>query len=138
MTAEQWKKAENMLSTVLGVVKMKVDGYDITIQYAREKPTKYLLAVYVNGYIKGEWVTQDCEIRRKFYYCGEKQFFSAKEKKKIFAGFTKREQARFEKENHDRLYYKYYTPYFGSFRTLKAHLIKNNKSIELVEENIEL
>ena len=138
MTAEQWKKAENMLSTVLGVVKMKVDGYNITICYAREKPTKYLLAVYVNGEIRGEWLTTDCEIRRKFYYCGEKQFFSAKEKKKIFADFTKREQARFEKENHDRLYYKYYTPYFGSFRTLKAHFIKNNKSIELVEENIEL
>ena len=82
MTAEQWKKAENMLSTVLGFVKMKVDGYDITICYAREKPTKYLLAVYVNGEIRGEWLTTDCEICRKFYYCGEKQYFSAKEKKK--------------------------------------------------------
>ena len=138
MTVEQWKKAENMLSTVLGFVKMKVDGYDITIQYAKEKPTKYVLAVYVNGEIRGEWLAEDCEIRRKFCYCGERQILSSKQKKKIFAGLTKREQTRFEKENRDRLYYKYYTPYFNSFRTLKAHLIKNNKSIELIEKNIEL
>lgn len=138
MTAEQWKTAEGMLSTILGYVKMKVDGYDITIQYAKEKPTKYCLAVYVNGYIKGEWLTQDCEIRRKFYYCGERQLLNAKEKKEIFAGLTQRQRKQYEKENRNKLYYKYYTPYFGSFRTLKAHFIKNNKSIELVEENIDL
>lgn len=114
---------------------MKIDGYNVAIAYVKETPTKFCLAVYVDGYIKGEWITNDCDIRRRFYRCYEKSLFNSKEKKEIFKGFTKRERDRLERENHDRMYYTVYTPYFGSFRTLKAHLIKNNKSIELIKED---
>lgn len=134
MTNEEWKQVEEKLSSLLGVVKMKIDGYEITITYAKETPTKYVLAVYVYGYIKGEWAVTDCEIRRKFYCCSERQILTAKQKKEIFKGFSKRERERFEREYRDKLYCKYYYPYFNSFRTLKAHFIKNNKSIELITE----
>lgn len=134
MTKEEWNEAESRLSTIYGIVKMKIDGYDVTISYVKESPTKFCLAVYVDGYIKGEWIANDCDIRRRFYRCYEKQLFNSKQKKDMFKGFTKRQRERFERENHNMMYYTVYSPYFGSFRTLKAHLIKNNKSIELVKE----
>lgn len=63
MTPEEWKKVEDALSSPYGRVEFKIDGYDITIMCVVEKPLHYCLAVYVDGKIKGEWISQDCEIR---------------------------------------------------------------------------
>ncbi len=46
----------------------------------------------------------------------------------------KRAAAKFEKEHKELLSCIYYEPFFGSFRTLKTQLIKNNKSIEFTEK----
>jgi hypothetical protein len=130
MTAEEWKNAEKALSTIFGSVKMMADGYEISVHYSYDKPGKYVLMVYVNGYVKGEWIVKDCEIRRKFYSCRKKSLIS---KTKFIKECGKRAYDRCVKENPDMLYYTYYTPYFDSFRTLKSHFIKNNQSIELIE-----
>ena len=86
MTPEEWKKVEDALSSPYGRVEFKtdvdltdenagqkkvengrvefkIDGYDITIMCVVEKPLHYCLAVYVDGKIKVEWISQDCEIR---------------------------------------------------------------------------
>jgi hypothetical protein len=135
MTDEEWKKAEKAMSTTFGSLKMKIDGYDITVCRERGTPMKDVLAVYVNGYIKGEWLTQDCEIRRKFYYRTKKSLIKSKDKSEYIKKFGKRAFDKFVKANPDKIYYTYYLPYFGSFRTLKSHFTKNNQSIELTEIN---
>lgn len=134
MTKEEWLAAENEMSNPLGMVDMKIDGYDVSLCIAKSGKLKYCIAVYVNGCIKGEWVAKDCEIRRKFFHCGVKSAFSKKEKDKIFKGMSKKQREKFEAENYDRLHYKYYEPYFNSFRALKSHFIKNNTSIELIRK----
>ncbi len=134
MTKEEWLEAENKMSGPHGMVDMRIDGYDVSLRVAKSGKLKYCIAVYVNGYIKGEWLVKDCEIRRKFFRCGVKSAFSKKEKDKIFKGMSKKQREKFEAENYDRLHYKYYEPYFSSFKTLKSHFIKNNTSIEMVRE----
>ena len=81
MTPEEWKKVENTLSSPYGRVEFKIDGYDITIICVVEKPLHYCLAVYVDGKIKVEWISQDCEIRRKFYQKHTKSLLDSKQKK---------------------------------------------------------
>ena len=50
---------EDALSSPCGIVEFKIDGYDITIMCVVEKPLHYCLAVYVDGKIKVEWISQD-------------------------------------------------------------------------------
>lgn len=133
MTNDQWKKAEQMLIPPFGHVKLLIDGYNISVRTVRTSSTKYSYMVYVDGEFKGEWLFEDCEIRRRFCYEVKKNTLTGKAKNDFIKEFGKREYNRFIKDNHDKMYYTYYVPYFGSFRTLKSHLIKNNTSIELVE-----
>ena len=83
MTPEDWKNVEDALSSPYGRVEFKIDGYDITIMCVVEKPLHYCLAVYVDGKIKVEWISQDCEIRRKFYQKHTKSLLNSKQKKSL-------------------------------------------------------
>ena len=83
MTPEDWKNVEDALSSPYGSVNLKIDGYDITIMCVVEKPLHYCLAVYVDGKIKGEWISQDCEIRRKFYQKHTSSLLDSKQKKRL-------------------------------------------------------
>lgn len=56
MTKEDWEKVEKELSSIFGRAKLMIDGYEITICYVQETVTKYCLAVYVDGKIRGEWL----------------------------------------------------------------------------------
>ena len=128
MTPEEWKKVEDALSSPYGRVEFKIDGYDITIMCVVEKPLHYCLAVYVDGKIKVEWISQDCEIRRKFYQKHTKSLLNSKQKKSL-----KREKKDFREKILKESSYDWYEPYWKSVRSMKSHFIKNNKIIELVE-----
>lgn len=132
MTATDWEKVENKLSYPFGGVKLRIDGHDISVMVEKESPKslKYVLAVYVDGYIKGEWLVNDCEIRRKFY-CKRTKTLLPKgfRKSPILKRMKKKEQEEWIKEH----VCEYYIPYFSSFKMLKAHLTKNNDSIELID-----
>lgn len=67
MTDEQWKQVESRLSRPFGSVKMQIDGYKITVVVEPLKGMKLVLMVYVDGYFRGKWLTEDCDIRRRFY-----------------------------------------------------------------------
>lgn len=133
MTAEDWKEVETRLSIPYSSVKLKIDGYDVTIGHAMEKPLKYCLAIYIDGIFKTKWVLEDCEIRRRFCSKHTKSLLTAKEKKAL-----DRERKAFREEVLKKSTYDWYSPYWNSFRRLKAHLIKNNKSIEIGEDAYEV
>lgn len=133
MTAEEWEKAEQNLNPLLGHVDFLIDGYNVSVAMIRTSQTKYSYMVYVDGVFEGKWLSEDCEIRRRFYYEGKRTLFTPKKKDEFIKKFGKREYNRFIKENPELCYVTFYSPYFGSFRTLKQHFIKNNTSITLVE-----
>lgn len=128
MTTEDWKKVENALLSPYGKVNMKIDGYDVTIICVLEKPLHYCLGVYIDEKIKGEWITEDCEIRRRFYQKHTKSLLDSKQKKRL-----KRERKALREEILKQSSYDWYEPYWKSVRSMKSHFIKNNNSIELVE-----
>ncbi|MCM1008309.1 MAG: hypothetical protein NC485_10335 [Ruminococcus flavefaciens] len=129
MTKEDWQYVEQKLADPYGYIKLKIDGYDVTVNVEPEKNLKYVLSVYIDGKIKMDWLTQDCEIRQKFYHKHTKSILTAKEKKKL-----SRERKAVREEVQKRMQYDYYLPYWTSFRSMKSHFIKNNTVIEILEE----
>lgn len=130
MTKEQWEAVENKLYSTYGDVRLKIDGYDVSIRTERNK-MKLVFAVYVDGKIKSEWILNDCEIRRKFYCKSTKCAVHVDYKKLGKASkAVKKEVEEYRKQNT----FSYYLPYFKSFRTLKRTLLANNTEIKLMEE----
>lgn len=133
MTAEDCKEVESKLSIPYSSVELKVDGYNLTVGHVLEKPLKYCLVVYIDGVFKTNWLFEDCEIRRRFCNRHTKSILTAKDKKAL-----KRERKAFREKIIKDSTYEWYEPYWSSFRSLKSHLIKNNKSIEIVEDSHEM
>ncbi|MBO5449701.1 MAG: hypothetical protein J5994_10310 [Ruminococcus sp.] len=128
MTPEDWAKVEKALSNPFNYVNLKIDGYNVMIGHALEKPLKYCLAVYIDCEFKMEWALSDCDIRRRFFRRRTKSLLTAKEKKAL-----KRERKDFQEKIKKESTIEWYEPCWSSFKSLKSHLIKNNKSIEFVE-----
>lgn len=128
MTDEQWKELEKNLVPPFGRAKLLVDGYTVDIVVALTEKMKFGFTVYVDGFIKGEWSINDCDIRRRFYFESKKSLLKQSEKAKL-KKLRKADRERIEQ----RASYSVFLPYWGSFSRLKAHLVKNNQSIELVE-----
>ena len=129
MTKEEWESVERKLCFPADSVHLKVDGYNITLWVMIYK-MKMVIAVYVDGHIKGEWLVKDCDIRRRFYQRSKHSLLTAAEKKKLA-----RKSKSVQKEVQERTAYYSFSPYWTSFQSLKRHLIKNNESIELCKED---
>lgn len=127
ITAQDWKDIEQELTHFYSQVKLVCDGYPITICLERISQMQNRLRVYVNGVIMGKWFLEDCEERRRFMRPRTKQFRSKKELAKM-----RRIDKKWAKEWEQRNTYTYYEDGWTSFRSLKSHLTKQNKVIELV------
>lgn len=125
MTADDWKNAEEKLNRYYAV-RLSIDNYDVTLRIV---PNGMCLeiAVYVNGCINLSDIVNDTDIRRRFYQKHIKSILTAKDKK-LMRGISKAKRKEIEENSK----FSWYEPYWQSFRTLKRHLINNNKSIELV------
>jgi hypothetical protein len=134
MAEEDWAEIEKKLGFPWGRVKLMCDGYELTIDVQMVKPLRYMLMVYVNGIFRGEWLLTDGEERRRFMR--EHRACALKKKER---DFWKKNNQRLPKKlrvlDPDRKF-SWWEPLWSSFKQLKAHLIKNNKEISLVRDEI--
>jgi hypothetical protein len=135
-TPEEWKEIEKELSTIYKTVELTIDDYKITLRLSQVGKLKLAIIVYVNGWIKAEYWRNDCEERRRFYhrstiYIHRKKFrdaFSKLSKKMSRSKIAKATGLRPDVNVNATM--EVYAPYWGSFRLLKAHLVKSNENIE--------
>lgn len=127
MTKAEWEQIEKSLQSPWGSVSLICDGYNLTLQTQRDK-MRLVIMTYINGHFKGIYMSEDCEERRRFLRPKVSKVY----KDSFFKGFTKKEQ-KYLRAKYDKSITTY-LPYWGSFRPLKTHLIKNNTSIELAPE----
>lgn len=116
-------------------VELRCDGYEVALVLTRISQFKNVIKVYVNGVIKGEWLINDCEERRRFFRPVKRSVFTQKQKaamKKV----SKRLRQKVGLPDPDASF-THYAPYWTSFRALKRHLIKHNSDIELIREQKE-
>ncbi|WP_018752653.1 hypothetical protein [Paenibacillus sanguinis] len=130
ITKEDWSAIEQQLQSLYSIATLYCDGYKIELVLARVDQFKNRINLFVNGKVEGKWFLEDCEERRRFFCQRSKTLLTAKERaayKKIY-----RRKKDFERFVESRKYF-YHEPQWKSFRSLKSHLIKHNKVIEVVE-----
>ena len=125
MTEEEWKEIENKLLTFGEYVNLKVDSYKLSLVPTRESMKLYI-AVFVDDKFRYEWIHEDCDIRQRFMCPSKHCLVKQKDLNRVTKSKKKRQEI---KANNT---YTSYSPYWASFKRLKSHLIKNNKSIELL------
>lgn len=126
MTTEEWTEIENKLLKFGLLVEIKVDDYKVSLVPTRENMKIYIV-LFVNGKFKWEWIHEDCDIRRRFMRPSKHCLVKQKELDRVTRSKKKRQEIK------ERNSYISYSPNWTSFKRLKRHLIKNNKSIELLE-----
>lgn len=129
MTNTEWKEVEERLKSPFNVVRLKCDEYELSLVLSRISTYKMAICFYVNGVLKGEWLTHDCEERRRFFDKSQKSILTAKGKAE-FKKLSKKDQ----KELSEKFFYDTYKACWTSFKRLKKHLIENNENIELIKE----
>lgn len=136
MKIEDWKKVEDgMLTHPLANPRLNVDGRTVRLHNVRDKQ-RIVIAVYVDGWIKGEWLNpkKPCPEQAYMRKC-EKNLFKKKEREeyaKFAKQFGKREAKKYLPDMTRT--YVFFTPYFPSVRAIRLQYEKNFKSIELVTE----
>ena len=129
MTTEQWKQVEEKLKVFsLEYVKLKIDGYEISLALRQVSQFNNAIVVYVNGKFLGKWLTEDCEERRRFFPCKKRCATNANELKKMGIK-SKKEIQKFK----DMSTYDEYKSAWTNFKAMRKHFEMNNKSIELIE-----
>ncbi|MCK9420238.1 MAG: hypothetical protein M0R70_12750 [Nitrospirae bacterium] len=123
LTKEQWAELEKKLNYPWDSAKLLIDGYNITLIVHFLKALRMEICVYVDGYLKVEYVTHDCEERRRFYRATIRDIMPVKMRKQS-------EKIR-KKLGLEPTTYTTYSWGWTSFAALRRHLIKNNESIEL-------
>ena len=127
MTKEEWATVDKSMQSPYGRASLLCDDFTITIETGLYK-RRLSSIIYVNGHFKGAWMLNDCEERRRFF----RPIKSLVWRKKITKGFSKKSLKSLNIDpTETRIAY---SAEWSSFRSLKAHLIKNNTSIELVTE----
>jgi len=127
MTKSEWDRVQEALESFWKVVRLNIDGYQVSLSLVRVGTYKNAIAIYINGVFKSEWLINECEERKRFLSGKERSLFTART-----AGYKKlpkKEQKEFEQRYNKK--YTYYESHWSSFGALKRHLIKNNTSIEL-------
>lgn len=119
------------LQSLYNIAKLNCDGYIIDILLARVGQFKNEIRIYINGVMKGEWCTKECEESRRFLRKISRSVYSQKQKQR-YKKMPKKMQKQIGVDIDKKV--SCYVPTWTSFTSLKKQLIKENKSIELVKE----
>jgi len=131
LTTEQKAHLIKELSSPWGVVVLNCDGDRITLSVQEEKPLKFVVVVYVNGWFKGEWMLADKPVHEQRYMRkAVRPLWSASYKAKMEKAWGK----RYVKKHYSGTMTLFYSTW-SSGKAAIAHLVKVCESIEILAEN---
>ena len=131
-TKDQWKRIEEALSGAYGSVDLDVDGYALRLEVRRTGTLRYEILPFVNGWNKGEWISNDCEERRRFLRPVTRRLYSPAKVAEMTRRLTKRAATEFIERFKLDASHTYYLLSWPSMRSLRRHLVKNNERIRLL------
>ena len=134
MTPAEWKTVERELHHLCSRVELDCDGYRLTLRLMQISTFKNAINIYVDGAWKGEWITTDCEERRRFL-CPNQEYVWKKSKRDALKKLGKRYLRRLRINPEEK--YTIHYPWWTSFRRLKKHLETHNREIRLISPNQE-
>lgn len=130
ISAEQVAAIEEELNSAHGYVHLQCDDYRVSLQVSLLKTRTYVLFVYVDGWIRGEWLGDDCEQRRRFMCPKSMALYSKKRQAEIIKAFGKRRAAKHFPRLNER--HAYWLPYWTSARSMLRHFCANNQKVTVL------
>lgn len=126
MKREDWQAIEQRLVYPGAQAKLTVDGYGVTLEVHRHKMRMEVM-VFVGGVCKGEWISKDCEERRRFFrpVTHRPKPAPPKEVKLLGKKWCDAQRAKYT--------HTYYLPLWPSVGALRRHFEKHNSSVELAQ-----
>lgn len=130
---EQWADLESKLASYLVGVELQYKGHKLNIKRERDGESKTVLAVYIDGIIKGSWFLPDADDRPAIvsdvWRKRSKRVYSHHQKAKIIKQFGKRQAMRVFPDIDKAI--EFYDPYFNTSKTL-IHQFKKLDGLELI------
>lgn len=123
------ERLENFWASVF----LRCDGYLVKARLQRVSTNRLVIVVFVDGWIKGEWMSFDpekvSEEAKRFFRPSSRALYNAKEIKKYEKALGKRKCKKFG------VYQKVVIPVPGWSRPMPfiRHVLKMNKSVELID-----
>ncbi len=137
MTKEEWVQVEKALSGLYGHAKLKIGGYDITLQRSLIKKNQLGVVVFVNGQWKGEWVGKENDCPEQTFLCPRDRYvYTAKsraEQKKLIKRYGKRRSDSLFGVGDPDKKIRIFLPWFPSGKAARLYYQKKFVGIELIE-----
>jgi len=129
MTPDDWTYVETRLRSLYSSVDLMCDGYRVTLTLRQVTPFKNAITVWVNGWLRGSWMSLESEEGRRFYPTHYRHYYR-KAARDSLKKMSKRSRELLAPDYDKK--YTYKQPMWGSFKLMKKHIIENNEKIELV------
>lgn len=127
MTKEEWNKVKDWWGTGHGSVKMRIDDHQIDLHNNIDKKKMIVeVCLYIDGYMKMEYLDKESEIGNLFYQRVKKPLFSSRVIKERIKIFGKRDKYAQQK------YHEYNAYSWRSFTAFKKHITTRNTEIRLI------
>lgn len=131
LTKEQWAEVFKKLSGVYGSVRLRIDGFDVSLQKQQIAAMRSAVVVYVDGWSRGEWLSLDNDIGRRFLPTRKYGLYSRKKEAELVKAFGKRGA---KKHFSIGKTFSIRTLWWTQLTLMRRHLERENDSIELAEE----
>jgi hypothetical protein len=128
MSKEDWQAVKARLDSFYSPVVLDCDGYRLSLKLVRVSTFENAIAVYVDGWFRGEWLLNDCEQRRRFMRPMTTRLY----RRNDFKGFNKRELKRLRIDTEKAI--TVYSSHWKNIGALIRHLKSNNVEISLIKE----
>lgn len=136
ITKEQQSQIEYELCGFFGRVELLCDGHKITAAVKGIGPLKQVVAIYIDGEIKGEWARGEDEFVRKFHRESKRYLLSKREREMAMKNSTNRylpkEYREYRKASATKTLSFWY-PYWTSAKLFLRHISKTCAEIEVVK-----
>lgn len=135
LTKEQWQQIEQQLSGLFGQVKLKADGYNLTLQVQGYKARRQCIVVFVDGVSKGEWHRGEAPEAKKFCREARRWLYPAKYRVEAKVKLKQRRLDPFLRSHYEHVaesFLALWAPYWFEPKSLTRHLRKTCADIEIV------
>lgn len=129
MTKQQWDAVRDQMRSPLGRARLKCDEFDVTVTVVPWGALRFVIVCYVGGDLRGGWLIEDCEERRRFMRKRSSYVFPARVRTEFAREFGNRALAKSGLARR----WEHWEFHWTSFDALRRHLVANNERIELVE-----
>jgi hypothetical protein len=129
LTKEEMKEIADELRHAFGRVELQCDQYRVNAEVRPIAARRYAIAVFVDGWMRGEWLREDCQERRRFMRCRAVPLYSPAKRARLEKEVGKRLAKRMGADKTFDVFY----PYWTSVAAMLRQFCATNDTVSVVE-----